>query len=773
MRKKYTIGVMVGNASAPHTRLLMEGIWESAKENDVNLVSFLGIHSSYYYRTYFGENLDEDFDYQFNTVYDYTRLFQVDALVVFYGNLANYLEINDKYAFLSRYDQVPIVLLEETDDTGKYPYVTVDNYLSMQRLVEHLIVEHGYRRFAFLAGPFGITDSENRFRAFLDTLEKYGLSFDPAFLQYGDFSECVEEQARRLLDLYPGYDALICANDLMAKTVYRECEKRGIVVGKDVAVTGFDDIPSAVYQDPPLTTVLQDSCSMGRTALYMAVKLCQGIPQQPFIMPGILKLRESCGCRGIRRTASGIPAGNAEVSFPSSLPDYVRAIAGGILYPGATEKARRKVYETLLRCLSMDLSSSRINPEFFASLEQLFEKDLIRSFSSPALSASLGDYLRKRLAALFQKADHYDEAVENLIDLWRGVDQMVSAKTLLEIEEEYLVFQQKSWLLPNITTDLLNHLHDDAYFYNNTLQKLAALGLSNSFLLLFREPVRHLPTEEWTCPEEMLLAASFTEGELLSYSPEDRPVFRAGSISLDRQNGETGNYCVFCLFSGELQYGILVAEIELSQLALSYLISTQVGNAMRYQHISKVKENTQTELEKLVAEINEKNEILNFLSEYDSLTGCLNRRGFMENALHLFHMKPGREAVLMVMDLDHLKEINDTFGHLEGDFALKECASILQSLAGNNGITGRIGGDEFLAMIIPDEPLPAEEIYARIQKDFEDFNAVSGKPYYVEASLGIISFVTSQVTITDLIQEADKVLYLNKKNRRPTPEKSG
>lgn len=55
--------------------------------------------------------------------------------------------------------------------------------------------------------------------------------------------------------------------------------------------------------------------------------------------------------------------------------------------------------------------------------------------------------------------------------------------------------------------------------------------------------------------------------------------------------------------------------------------------------------------------------MLNFLSEYDVMTGCLNRRGFMERAMAMNHENQGKQAMIVFADLDHLKEINDTFGH--------------------------------------------------------------------------------------------------------------
>ena len=66
---------------------LMQGIFHAAHSMNVNVIFFLGIHSSYYYKSYFGEDVEDDYDYQFNAAYDYQAFADLDALVIAYGSL--------------------------------------------------------------------------------------------------------------------------------------------------------------------------------------------------------------------------------------------------------------------------------------------------------------------------------------------------------------------------------------------------------------------------------------------------------------------------------------------------------------------------------------------------------------------------------------------------------------------------------------------------------------------------------------------------------------
>ena len=90
---------------------------------------------------------------------------------------------------------------------------------------------------------------------------------DESRIETGDFSECVQKQVNALLDRIPNLQAIVCANDVMALTAYQECEKRGLHIGQDIAVTGFDDWERIRHVPVPITTIHQDSERSG----YMAV----------------------------------------------------------------------------------------------------------------------------------------------------------------------------------------------------------------------------------------------------------------------------------------------------------------------------------------------------------------------------------------------------------------------------------------------------------------------------------------------------------------------
>ena len=100
-----------------------------------------------------------------------------------------------------------------------------------------------------------------------------------------------------ILDHNPELEAIAFANDNMAKAGYRVCAARDLLVGHDIAITGFDDIDHAKTMEPPLTSVSHSSFQFSYQALQNALMLCQGKKPQSCRMSAIFHQRSSCGCQ--------------------------------------------------------------------------------------------------------------------------------------------------------------------------------------------------------------------------------------------------------------------------------------------------------------------------------------------------------------------------------------------------------------------------------------------------------------------------------------------
>lgn len=774
MARRYTIGVMIGNANSPHTMDMMRGIYHSAEKLQVDVLFFLGIHSQYYYRSYFGDNAGDDYDYQFNVVYDYTFLAKVDALIIAFGTLSIFMEDADKETFLKRFEGIPYVLVEEKDETQGGTSLIADNYNCMYDVVEHLVRDHGYRDFTYLSGPHANTDAKERKNAFLDVMKKYNIPFDMNRIEYGDYSSCVEEQVNRLLDDYPDMEAMVCANDIMANTAYRECTRRGRTVGQNIAITGFDDWDIAESMNPPLTTVHQNSYDMGYMALTGALELIEGANPRSIIVPSLVKYRSSCGCgEGIMQRDSLSLSQKGD----RSADEFARKATDQILDRISLANSNRDISDAirfqLQQLFAIDFTNPENKKQFLLLLSHLLESEAGEYISSNTLLRILNNYFSEWISETMVETDVWEKEVTAVLDLKDDVQDMVFSHMCKSTNDRYDTYEKETWFLPLISRDMMDNIDDEAEFYRNGMLKLCALKARSSYLYIFERPIAHRAMEPWARPEKMYLAASQEGSEIRSYLESERPVLtRENGIGAFHSLQQQYTMSVFCLFAGEMQYGMLVTEIDPANFGLFHLISMQIGNALRFHELSKQQRETQKRLEQLVKEINAKNEVLNFLSEYDVLTGCLNRRGFMEKAVTLNQENTGEQAVIIFADLDHLKEINDTFGHKEGDFAIIHCAEVMQEAIGDSGVVGRIGGDEFVAFLLCPDEEQVHHIIDHVKHLNEEFNAASDKEFYVELSMGHQHFAcSSDISISELLDDADHALYDAKKKRRKTIQK--
>ena len=160
------------------------------------------------------------------------------------------------------------------------------------------------------------------------------------------------------------------------------------------------------------------------------------------------------------------------------------------------------------------------------------------------------------------------------------------------------------------------------------------------------------------------------------------------------------------------------------------------------------------------------------MSLADDLTGLHNRRGFF--ALAEQHRKlaaRNRESFLLIfLDLDGLKQINDRQGHRQGDQALADVALVLREVFRNSDIIGRIGGDEFAVLAIQARGESSAIVLGRLAAQLRNYNERPGAPYRLSLSSGVACFDPENPTpLEDLMAQADKGMYLDKEAKRRSP----
>jgi diguanylate cyclase (GGDEF)-like protein len=169
----------------------------------------------------------------------------------------------------------------------------------------------------------------------------------------------------------------------------------------------------------------------------------------------------------------------------------------------------------------------------------------------------------------------------------------------------------------------------------------------------------------------------------------------------------------------------------------------------------------------LLAYRDEAEQELKRLATTDGLTGVLNRRHWMEQGLVHFNLarRHGRGLVVLMLDIDFFKRINDTYGHQAGDRALVMFAAALRQVVRQPDLVGRYGGEEFCVLLPMSDPAAAEAVDQRLRAALvRDVNPALG--FDVTFSAGVAALREGEVGLEDIIARADQALYAAKQGGR-------
>jgi len=179
--------------------------------------------------------------------------------------------------------------------------------------------------------------------------------------------------------------------------------------------------------------------------------------------------------------------------------------------------------------------------------------------------------------------------------------------------------------------------------------------------------------------------------------------------------------------------------------------------------------NLQRELTRKNIELERLNTEVQRLAMTDSLTGLYNRRGFFEFSVReVAHVKRFKHTLSVIMlDIDHFKEVNDTYGHETGDQVLEKIAALFNAQLRKIDILGRYGGEEFSLLLPETELAGARETAERLRRVMADTPIETGQGLLnITISLGVAVFTDNRTTLEDLLKHADQAMYMAKKTGR-------
>ncbi len=217
---------------------------------------------------------------------DALRSRRVDGMIVLTGRLSD-------AALSTMAQELPVVVTGRSLRAPGLVALDYDNEEGARLATQHLLAL-GHRRIAFICGDLKHPDGKQRLRGYRKALAAARVPAVPALELAGDFTEASGLAAiERLTDSGTPFTAVFASNDQMAFGARLGLHRRGLRVPEDVSLVGFDDLATAVYSTPPLTTVHHPVHELGRLAAQAMLQLLAGAEPAPVLPPPHLILRES------------------------------------------------------------------------------------------------------------------------------------------------------------------------------------------------------------------------------------------------------------------------------------------------------------------------------------------------------------------------------------------------------------------------------------------------------------------------------------------------
>lgn len=392
-KKRPTIGVLTTRIGRVWGNEFMLGVVDTAQALDVNLLCFVG------------GRLIEDNRAEFS-LYDLADPEKLDG-VILAADLGHGVSRQVVQRFIQRFTNLPMVALSM--ELEGVPAILSDRTNGMRLAVAHLINAHQRTRLAFIQGPVGQMEAEQRYQAYLEAIKEHHIPYDPSLVVGGDFTlESGRNAVSTLLDeRHMAFDALVAANDRMAFGALEVLQERGLQVPSDVALIGFDDIQEAKMLSVPLTTVRQPFYATGQQAVSTLVSLIKGepVPKQ-VVLPTELVLRWSCGC---------LPPAIRQVSQVEQVPAVSHPIDAT---PADNLKALRSQRPAALRALLEQFSTQAMSSAARQQLSSIFS-ELMKQFISDLSGKSQDNFLKAFAQALTSTPLLSPSSQDT--SLWQGV----------------------------------------------------------------------------------------------------------------------------------------------------------------------------------------------------------------------------------------------------------------------------------------------------------------------------------------------------------------
>ena len=761
MGNRANIALLVSHLDNDFSKEIIAGANRAATELDANLVIFP-------VRFIKGDREDE-YCFQHNTLIRYANSRDFDLVIVEAGTIGTFVTDEEMNSILGDFTHTKVITIAKK--VGNFPCMKF-NTKGFEEEIEHLFTRHQYTRVGFVSGPLTNDDAVERFEAYKKVLRQFGQEPRPEWICEGDFSIRSESAVEQFFAAHAAeLDAVVFANDRMALLSYDICAKMGLKIGSDIAIAGFDDIDDSMVCDPPLTTVHADSMALGYQAVRDGLLMVEGFRKDTHTVDTVFMDRNSCGFN------YPVEAGYQDVLSCKNSDELVRFIYDKFV-------ASRMGSSEQTDCLTAALSYVRMVTGILELPEnEIFNREVYKEQFHRLLKNGVLQYLN---------IDELNRIVEYLT-LWVR-NNSVSEQRAADISclmfsncKQVVIYNFQQFYDSDVKqrTALrgMNHLTNELFLNGFEFldrggeliaKDLDRINVGDCYIYLHDEEISIRSYEEFRLPHTHRIRFGRNENGMLSLEPENESVNSAFLFSNKFISERRHTLLCGTLFVADEHFGIIAAEMKPENFYFFNLsVRPQFSFLVKLYSMQAKQKTMLSMLEQSLGDFKLENTRLARQSLSDALTGEKNLRGFTE-AFEESRIKPenqGREAVVLFCDLNNLKQINDGYGHDEGNYAIKKIAEALRITLPEHAVIARIGGDELVCFAYV--PFGREmEFRDGIARYLSRENMLNSKKYWIESSIGYYEFLMKpELICADVINEADILMYADKKTKRKKVQK--
>ncbi len=715
MNRKKNIAVIIEELDNAFYGPIAKGVKMAAEEFGINLLIIesgrIFSRESDYTEQRYKDRMHVD--NQRNPLISYATTDGIDLVILGSGYFCNGTEISRK--LMERLSGKKKLVL--ADSFPGLPSIQYDNISGIKQAINYLVDEKNCKNIIMFSGPEGNTDAEERLMAYMEGMRENSLEVEESMIGYGDFSAGCIREARTLLENNPAAEAVICANDAMARAVYMVLNEKDVEIGRDMLVVGFDNTVESTQLEPQLATIYADAVTLGYEAVVVGSRMIDGEEFDNERVRTQFIPRASCGHEPYRdllklekRKDIGV---NSYFDITGLSELIVSYIFTGINHDYQSECQKKLIEDSIQRIVaryfgnvvkrntSEDIYTEVANVIARGGLEYIEPSRLFRAF----------DLLYKVYCSRDMTMTGRTEMEQLLSRIKRKVVELLSnkAENVKKVDSD-LNRRVNSFCVRLM--EMHGSLEKECYRIIEALEKL---GVMSAYLYLYDEPVKFKFGDEWKMPESLNLKCYRNNEDGVVRVPRSKQRIRKEELigNMYFTGRIPGSHMVLNIFFDTWQFGVLLLDIseeyQTVMDTVGYYISNVVnGIVVRNREVN----------DRLIEDMRIESGIEEIESAVES-TGFLKRREFIGMAESMMLHEDIGVMVVTVVDAGPLTGLYTRYGSNVVSDTVSLCGQILRGLHPDDSVVGYLGNGCFASFSIMKTAEEATEKTGELEKKTE------------------------------------------------------